>query len=687
MTLPTSRQRPWIFPGQREHMESRHHTVYEPMVHAPELMSSADGWHRSKQESERERVLASLRDNHTKDRYYVCNPNKNWGDNDLHKSRHRHKHPESLHGGVMTSKAGQQWGFNRLKERVNELNIRASAAFGTEANMAQPSKLPGKTEAEVAIDTALTMLYDAMEALEPSQLVQNAQKVLTSLYENGDTLGSGKIADYLQSVHDIKRDAVALLSAQNIQGDERSSTQMRKVVRALLPLLDRCIRLLDLVAKTANLSQPERKQAIQSSKGRDLAEARVRYESEPIYPGTGPGGYESTVDPRVPGSNPPGTTPFTASQQGFQGQRNLGEQAGPRGDRYRMLDFEPGGEASDAWGALSQPGSPTTSGSTASPTSSAMARGDRGPALMGLNAANAPGSVGRGAGAYDGDIAWLKENVADPQGLRKTVGNWIASKEIIKGTKKTSLGNLSLAKEAWSSMWAAKNKPELLTSGMEGTVDPNIIRKALEGNFRSDDKPPWDTPTGAKFWVENVKPDLIKKAGGCGDCEEGAGRRRHRKGRGIGDGPENSDGASLTFKEKMGRMPNSKEELMDFMSKMNAQSKQPVTEEGFGGDLEKLNPPITAEEKELFMKEAQRPPKDDSELYKWVVSYRSKKSGTGRSRSAERRDSDKKHARVLKGRGKPRDCEGSRLLKFLNDVEDSHHSSEGKKKNDSGRHK
>jgi len=666
MTLPTSRQRPWIFPDQREHMASRHHSVYEPTVHAPELMSSSDGWHRSKQESERERVLASLRDNHTKDRYYVSNPNKNWGENDLHRSRHKHRHPETLHGGVMTSKAGQQWGFNRLKERVNELNIRASAAFGTEANMAQPSKLPGKTGGEDAIETALTMLYDAMEAQEPSNLIQNAQKVLSAIYENGDSLGSSKIADYLSSVHDIKRDALELLGAQNIQGDERSMSQFRRVVRALLPMLDRCLRLLDLVAKTANLSQPERKQAVQSSKGRDLAEAKVRYGTEQIYPGTGPGGYDSTTGPGVPGSNPPGTTPFTAVQQGFQGQRNLDEPpAGPR-NRYGMLDFEPdAGDASASWGdlgshasspAASSRGSTASSASAASPTSSALARGDRGPALMGLNAANlpasAPGTVGRGAGNFDGDIEWLKTNVDNPMTYKKAMGDWVFSQKVYDPMNRTTkaLGSDSNHnKYAWVAMWANKNNPTLLTNNKyaPGAMNEQIITLAQQANFNANDKPGWNTPTGLKFWIENVKPELIKKAGGCGECDEGAGRRRHRRGGSPGEAPTESMGAKEAFKQSNGRYPKDNEELLAWMTKKNEQ-----------------NPNHDHEES------SELPPVDTSKA----------PPDTGKGKYSARH-----HAR--RGAGKPRDCEGSRLLKFLNDVEDSHHSSEGKKKNDSGRHR
>jgi len=43
-----------------------------------------------------------------------------------------------------------------------------------------------------------------------------------------------------------------------------------------------------------------------------------------------------------------------------------------------------------------------------------------------------------------------------------------------------------------------------------------------------------------------------------------------------------------------------------------------------------LFPPLTADELQLFIKDNRRPPNDDTELYNWVVSWRSKnKTGTG----------------------------------------------------------
>jgi hypothetical protein len=318
MTLPTSRQRPWIFPDQRAHMESLNDTVYQPRTHTPEMIESNDPWHRAKCEAEHNRVFASLHDNHKKDKYYVANPNKNWGTLELHHTSRHSKHPERLHGGVMTSKAGQQWGFNRLKERVNELNIRASSAFGAEANMAQPSKLPGKTGAEDAINMAFSQLYDSVQAFELANLANNARKILEALYEGGDTLGSNRIAAYTRDALDLKRDMLRTLDQPYYTLNDEFGQNKKRVIKSTLPTMDRILRLLDLLAKTANLGAAERKLAIQSTKGADLAEARIRFGATEAF--TAPSLYQTGLpQPSVPGQNPPGQAELNV----FQGQRNL----------------------------------------------------------------------------------------------------------------------------------------------------------------------------------------------------------------------------------------------------------------------------------------------------------------------------------------------------------------------------
>lgn len=374
MTLPTSRQRPVIFPEQREHMIGHRHAEYHSVIHTPELVASDNAWHQAKANAERERILSRLHDNNTKAQFYLSNPNKNWGDNELRKPRNLHKHPELLHGGVMTTKAGQQWGFNRLKERVNELNIRASAAFGTEANQAQPSKYPGKSGAEEAIEMAMTALYDGVQAVEYTGFVVNANKVLKALYENGSTIGSRLIADYVSYAEDIKRDLIATLDQPaNIIGDDveydRSVNAKKRVIKTAIPVMDRILRLLDLMAKTANLSEPERKQAIDSSKGRDLPEAKTRYDNTPAWTPASlynVGEYRRSVTgfaqdqgqesdrTALPGRNPP-----NVPLQQVQGQRLLGPTSGQPTTVEEAKRYAPFGTQD----ALSPPGSPRSNSS------------------------------------------------------------------------------------------------------------------------------------------------------------------------------------------------------------------------------------------------------------------------------------------------------------------------------------
>ena len=374
MTLPTSRQRPVIFPEQREHMIGHRHAEYHSVIHTPELVASDNAWHQAKANAERERILSRLHDNNTKAQFYLSNPNKNWGDNELRKPRNLHKHPELLHGGVMTTKAGQQWGFNRLKERVNELNIRASAAFGTEANQAQPSKYPGKSGAEEAIEMAMTALYDGVQAVEYTGFVVNANKVLKALYENGSTIGSRLIADYVGYAEDIKRDLIATLDQPaNIIGDDveydRSVNAKKRVIKTAIPVMDRILRLLDLMAKTANLSEPERKQAIDSSKGRDLPEAKTRYDNTPAWTPASlynVGEYRRSVTgfaqdqgqesdrTALPGRNPP-----NVPLQQVQGQRLLGPTSGQPTTIEEAKRYAPFGTQD----ALSPLGSPRSNSS------------------------------------------------------------------------------------------------------------------------------------------------------------------------------------------------------------------------------------------------------------------------------------------------------------------------------------
>lgn len=345
MTLPTSRQRPWIFPGQRAHMESLNTTVLTPVTHVPELLSGYDAWHEAKREDAHRMARAGLAENVSKDRYYLANPDKNWGENDIHRSRRRHGH-KHLHGGVFTSKAGQQWGFNRLKERVNELNVRASAAFGTETAVPQPAKLPGVSGAEDKINTAFTTLYDSVQASEYTQFVPNANKILADLYAGGPTLGTTAIGDFIRYAADVKRDLVASLDQPGyVIGDEVLTRAKKRVIHTALPVMDRILRLLDLLAKTANMSPSERTLAMNAAKGRDVAEAKTRFDNTTAW--TPVQLYQpGTPHPNIPGPNPPAGTPAAAA---FRGVRNLDEYSGPataqQAQRYIAHGYE--GDAGD----------------------------------------------------------------------------------------------------------------------------------------------------------------------------------------------------------------------------------------------------------------------------------------------------------------------------------------------------
>jgi hypothetical protein len=96
---------------------------------------------------------------------------------------------------------------------------------------------------------------------------------------------------------------------------------------------------------------------------------------------------------------------------------------------------------------------------------------------------------------------------------------------------------------------------------------------------------------------------------------------KQMKGRGVGDGPLNEVSAKEMFRQKMGRYPDSEQELMDFMRKMNETSSMPV-------------------------------------------------DGVFAPKGGRRRNPMTARDRRLAGRGKPRETEASRLLKMLDDAED-----------------
>ena len=293
MTLPTSKQRMPIFPEQRAHMASHVHgsppDISKP---GPTLLPSGDGnaWHQEKMDLAHKMVMARLHENSTKQAVYLGTPNFNRLRAAPEKTRRTGDKYKKMHGGVFTSKMGQEWGMQRLKDRVNELNVRASAAFGVEAQQAPPTAPPGKSAAEMDIEVAFTTLFDSVQAVEITNMVPAANKILSLLYSSGAKVGVNEAISYLKYAQDIRRDLVAALEqSPNILGDAGGvnihayAAAKKRVIKTAIPVMDRIQRLLDLIVKTGNLNQDERTLAINSSKGRDVAEAKTRFDNVPKF--------------------------------------------------------------------------------------------------------------------------------------------------------------------------------------------------------------------------------------------------------------------------------------------------------------------------------------------------------------------------------------------------------------------
>jgi hypothetical protein len=212
-------------------------------------------------------------------------------------------------GGVFRSKAGQEYGRTRLKERVNEYNVRASAAFGTESTQAQPRPAVTGTPDTNKIDDAYTALLDSVQAVEFTQFIPNAKAILGNLYDFGWTLGSTKIMDYADLTHTIKRNLISLINAPefNIPRYRRGEPHARepainavqtaieegripepaiieiygvsqtkkRYIKTGMSVMDRIARLLVDLARSVNLSPEERRLVLQRERGRDLPEAAI----------------------------------------------------------------------------------------------------------------------------------------------------------------------------------------------------------------------------------------------------------------------------------------------------------------------------------------------------------------------------------------------------------------------------
>ena len=577
-------------------MASRHHTVPDLPVGHVELLSGHDAWHNAKAEAERQRVMSRVKDNHHKDRFYLSNPNKNWGENELHRAKGVSAHPEKLRGGVFTSKAGQQFGFNRLKERVNELNIRASASFGQEANMPSPAKLPGKTDSQAKIEEALSQLYDSVQASEFSNVQSNAQKVLSALYEGGDQLGSSLIADYSRNTFDIRRDMVALMDGPTeytmatpafvpargklaVSLAESDIVRSKRKIKATLPIIDRILRLLDVIAKVANLSQPERRQAIDATKGRDLREAEKRFVNTPAF--SAPGVYEEGTMKAVRG--PTGERIGTELEQGIRPlpqEQFSGERADDMARARRYANMPDFGDFAEGDNASAQTGSPEGVPRFVAPSVSSS---------MEARQAQRPGFYDSGSGR-----GGLRRGPS-PEDLRR------AGKDSRGYPLRDDKGNIAIKTSSTGRPIEFDSQGYPIQRDSNGNVMPVVF--------------------------DYVNPQVSRPiTGGCDSCEE-------REGGGVGDGPLNEVSAKEMFRQKMGRFPDSDQELMEFMRKMNEKAPLP-SDPGFapkGG--RRGRQPMTAREKRLA------------------------------------------------GRGKPRETEASRLLKQLDDADDDQLTGGSKKKN------
>ena len=348
MTLPSSRQRPWIFPDQRAHMKIHPLPQPEERAERQEMLSGHDAWHQEQMEAAHARVRSALTDNHHKEAYYLANAAfAPLTSRDSVTTRLKvHKNPSSLRGGVFTSKEGQQYGTNRLKERVSELNVRASAAFGVEAAQAQPSGPPGRDPEIQKMELALTTTVDDIQSGDVTSFQTSARAFYSALLAEGWRLGSSKLADFKGIIFNIRRDAIDIIEgpAPNQMGnrpgaDERTTTtlstvQRRRAIQGGMAMLDRADRALDVLTKVANLSVPERKQALRNLEGPTTGLQAQQKEVGPqpspnLYPLGDTPEKRYGPDDGPDGSPPPSPTP---SDSGSEASSDSGSEGGPPPD-------------------------------------------------------------------------------------------------------------------------------------------------------------------------------------------------------------------------------------------------------------------------------------------------------------------------------------------------------------------
>jgi len=236
--------------------------------------SAHDNWARRAHEQVRE----SIQDNHTKDMYRLSNAGPPRLNRNTVKLNFRtHKHPERLSGGVYTSKEGQQYAVNRLKERVTELDARKAAVFGQVVAPEKVSGPPGRDPNILKIDNAFTNVYDSLQSGDYVNLVSNTRAAVGELLTYGAKLGSSKIAELTQTAGELRQtifeliregpqaDVMVMLEGQQEISYGLSRNKISQLKSALMSI-ERGERILDELARVANLNETERSLALNNFK-------------------------------------------------------------------------------------------------------------------------------------------------------------------------------------------------------------------------------------------------------------------------------------------------------------------------------------------------------------------------------------------------------------------------------------
>jgi len=278
MTLPTSRQRSWIYPDQREHMKTHHLREAKEPHPTIEYLSEHNSAHDNWAQQAHDQVRSSIKDNHTKDMYRLNNAGPPRLNRNIVKTKFRtHKHPERLSGGVYTSKEGQQYAMNRLKERVTELDARKAAVFGQVVAPAKISGPPGRDPNILKIDNAFTNVYDSLQSGDYLNLVANARAAVGELLTYGAKLGSTKISELTQTsaelsesimkmMDDGPQSNVLLMVDDQPQIEYGLSRSKISQLKSALTSLQRSDRILEELSRVANLNETERSLALNNFK-------------------------------------------------------------------------------------------------------------------------------------------------------------------------------------------------------------------------------------------------------------------------------------------------------------------------------------------------------------------------------------------------------------------------------------